>query len=191
MPTILSGLIKANSDDVRIDHGHVEGCDKEVRVGKEDGHGTIDDTVVAVNETLGLEGVTGVVASCDQRCVGEVKLLTPCNECGRASRGGGDVGVVRADGLTGCVPFEENLLAGEAERLGLVVGDAWSTTVSSDVQVLTASGDVGDGRIGDACASLLAAVLSSVIGRVAVDVAIVQDVEGREVLPCPITIESV
>ena len=150
MPTTLSGLIKADSDDVRVDHRHVEGCDEEVRIGKEDGHGTVDDTIIAVDETLWLECVAGVIASCDQWRVGEVQLLAPCNECGRASRGGGDVGVVRADSLTGCVPFKENLLAGEAEWLRFVVGDARPAAVPSGIQVLTASGDVGNGRVGDA-----------------------------------------
>ena len=66
------------------------------------------------------------------------------------------------------------------------MGNAWSTTISSDVQVLTAIGDIGDRRVSDARANLLAAVLGSVIGRVAVDVGIIQDMKGREVLPCSI-----
>lgn len=87
VPTTLSRLIKADSDDVRVNHRHVEWRDEEVRVGKEDGHGTVDDAIIAVDETLWLEGVAGVVASCDQWRVGEIELLTPCNECGSASRG--------------------------------------------------------------------------------------------------------
>ena len=112
--------------------------------------------------------------------------MTPCNECGSASSCRSDVGVVGANCKTGGIPFEENLLAGEAEGLGLVVGNARSTTMSSNIQVLTASRDIGDRRVSDPRANILAAILSSVIGRVAVDVGIIQDVEGREVLPCSI-----
>ena len=168
---------------MRVDHRYVKWRDEEVRVSEEDGHGTVDDTIITVDEALGLEGVAGVVTSRDQWRVCEVQLLTPCHKCGSTSRGRCNVGVVGADGLTGGIPFEEDLLAGEAERLGLVVGNAWSAAISSDVQVLTASGDVGDGRVSDTRANLLAAILSSVIGRVAIDVAIVQDVKGGEVLP--------
>ena len=184
--TTLSGLVKTNSHDMRINHRHVEWRNEEVGISKENGHGTVDDTVIAVDEPLWLEGVAGVVTSCDQWRVCEIQLLTPCHECGSTSRGRCNVGVVGADSLTGGVPLKENLLAGEAERLRLVVGDAWSAAVASNVQILTASGDIGDRWVGDTRANLLAAVLSSVIGRVAVDVAIVQDVEGREVLPRPI-----
>ena len=168
---------------MRVDHRHVEWRDEEVGVSKENRHGTVDDTIITVDEALGLEGVTGVVTSRDEWRVGEIQLLTPCHECGSTSRGRCNVGVVGADGLTGGIPFEENLLAGEAERLRLVVGNAWSAAIASNVQILTASGDVGDRWVGDTRANLLAAVLSSVIGRVAVDVAVVQDVEVREVLP--------
>ena len=171
---------------MRINHRHIKWRDEEVSVRKEDGHGTVDDTIIAVNETLWLEGVASVAASRDEWCICEIQLLTPCNECGSTSRGRCNVGVVGADGLTGGIPFEENLLAGEAERLRLVVGNAWSTAISSHVQVLTASGDIGDRRVSDTWADLLAAILSSVIGRVAIDVAIVQNMEGREVLPCSI-----
>ena len=169
---------------MRVDHRHIEWRDKEVGVGKEDGHGTVDDTIIAVDEALWLEGVASVFTSHGQWCVREIELLTPCNECGSASTSRSDVGVVGANGKTGGIPFEENLLAGEAKRLRLVVGNAWSTAISSNVQVLAAFGDIGDRRISDTRASLLATVLSSIIGRVAVDVGIVQDMEGREVLPC-------
>lgn len=176
---------------MRIDHRHIEWRDEQVSIGKEDGHGTVDDTIIAVDEAFWLEGVAGIVTSSDQWRISEVQLLTPCNECGSAGTGRSDVGVVGADGLSGGIPFEENLLAGETERLRLVVRNTWSTAISSNVQVLTTLGNIGDRRIGDPRANLLTAILSSVIGRIAVDVAIVQDVEGREVLPCPITIESV
>ena len=167
-----------------VNHRHVEWRDEEVGVGKENGHGTVDDTIIAVDEAFWLKGVASVVASRDQWRVCEIQLLTPGNECGSASTGRGDVGVVGTDGLTRGIPFEEDLLAGEAERLRLVVGNAWSAAISSHVQVFAASGDVGNGRVGNTRADLLAAILSSVVGRVAIDVAIIQDMESREVLPC-------
>ena len=174
MRTTLSGLVKTKRHNMRINHRHIEWRDKEVSVSKEDGHGPVNDTIIAVDKALWLEGVAGVVASDGQWCICEIQLLTPCNECGSTSRGRGDVGVVGANGLTGSIPFEENLLAGEAERLRLVVGNAWSTAISSNVEVLTASaGDIGDRWVSNARANR----------RVAVDVGVVQDVEGREVLP--------
>ena len=83
---------------MRVDHRHVEWRDKEVSVCKEDSHGSVDDTIVAIDEALWLEGVTRVVTSHGQWCVREIQLLTPCNECGSASRGRSDVGVVGANG---------------------------------------------------------------------------------------------
>ncbi len=65
------------------------------------------------------------------------------------------------------------------------MGNAWSTAISSDIQVLTACGNIGDRRVSNTRANLLAAVLSSVIRRVAVYVGIIQNMQGREVLPCP------
>ena len=98
MRTALSGLIKTKRHNVRVDHRHVEWRDKEVGVGKEDGHGTVDDAIIAVDEALWLEGVASVTTSHGQWCVREVELLTPCNECGSASTGRSDVGVVGANG---------------------------------------------------------------------------------------------
>ena len=129
---------------MRINHRHIEWCHEEVGVGEENGHGTVDDTIITVDETLWLEGVAGIFASRDQWRVCEVQLLTPRNECRSARTGRSDVGVVGADGLTGGIPFEKNLLAWEAEGFRLVVGNAWSAAISSNVQVLTAPGDVGD-----------------------------------------------
>ena len=71
------------------------------------------------------------------------------------------------------------------------MGNAWSTAISSNIQILTASSsNIGDRRVSDTRANRLATILSSVIGRVTVDVGIIQDMEGREVLPCPINDSS-
>ncbi len=96
--TILSSLVETKRHNVRVDHRHIEWRDKEVGVGKEDGHGTVDDTIIAVNEPLWLEGVASVATSHGQWGVRKIKLLTPCNECGSTSSGRSDVGVVGADG---------------------------------------------------------------------------------------------
>ena len=133
MRTTLTGLVKTKRHNMRVDHRHVEWRDKEVSVGKEHRHGTVDDAIIAVDETLWLEGVARVATSHGQWCVREVQLLTPCNEGGSASGGRSDVGVVGANSLSGGIPFEEDLLAGEAERLRLVVGNTWSTAVSSSI----------------------------------------------------------
>ena len=98
MRTALSGLVKTNRHNVRVDHRHIERSDKEVGVSKEDCHGTVDDTIIAIDKALWLEGVASVATSHGQWCVCKIQLLTPCNECGSACRGRGNVGVVGANG---------------------------------------------------------------------------------------------
>ena len=98
MRTALSGLVKTKRHNVRVDHRHVEWRDKEVGVGKEDGHGAVDDAIITVDEALWLEGVASITTGHGQWCVREVELLAPRNKGGSASTGRSDVGVVGANG---------------------------------------------------------------------------------------------
>ena len=86
--------------------------------------------------------------------------------------------------MAGLVPGEEDLFAGEGEGFALVVRDGWAAAVARDVQVLAAGCDVGDARVRDALADGFGAVGCGVIGRIAVDICVVEDVQGWEVLPC-------
>jgi len=121
---------------VRVDHGKVEWCDVKVHVGQSDEHGVVDEGITLVDRSIGLVGVTSVVASQCERRIGSVQLVNPHNPSGGASSGAGDVGVVRTDSGAGCLPVEEDLLASEGKRLGLVARDGGATTVASDVKVL-------------------------------------------------------
>lgn len=181
----LSGLVKTKGNDVRVQQRNVERCDVEVEVRQHDSHGAVDDTFTIIHVAQGLVCIAGVVASHRQRRVGQVQLLTPANELWCPGCRGSDIGVIGTHGQAGCFPLEEDLLAWEGERLRLVVGDCWSATVAGDVEVLTtATGKVGARWVGNAGANSLTTVLCGVVGRVAVDVGVVQDAEGWEVLPC-------
>lgn len=58
----LTSHIKAQCDNVRVQHGCVEWRHKQVKIGDHDRHGTIDDAVRSIYETLGLVCEAGVVA---------------------------------------------------------------------------------------------------------------------------------
>ena len=97
-----------------VDHAQVEGCKVRVGVGQSDESGLVDDASTAsVDLTSGLVGVTLVLAGDGERSVGQVKLVDPGDELRSAGLGVGDIAVVGADGKTGGVPQEADLLAGE------------------------------------------------------------------------------
>lgn len=112
----LASLVDTKGQDVRVDHGKVEGRQRHVGVGDGDEHGAVDDLLaVLVNGGVGLVGVAGVGAGHSQRRVGKVELGGPSNVGRLASDVGdrGDVAVVGADGLAWSVPFQQDLLARE------------------------------------------------------------------------------
>jgi len=183
----LSTLVETEGQYVRVDHGKVEGGQEHVGVGKSNEHGTVDNGGTAtVDLTSGLVSVTRVVGGLDERSVGQVELGNPGNELRLTSDGvdRGGVAVVGADSKTGSIPGEVDLLAGEGKRLRAVAGDGRATAVTGDVQVLAALllGDSGDAGVGSAVTGDL--VVGGIVGRPAVDVGLVDDVEGGEVLPC-------
>ena len=181
----LASLVHAERDDMRVQHRRVERCDIEIQIRQHDRHSAVDDAIVSIYVSFRLVAVSSIVARCRQRRVRQVQLVAPSNPSRLASSRGSDVGVVGSDSLAGRVPVEKDLLAWEGERLRLVMCDGWTTAVIRHVEVLAASGcDVGDGGVGDAGTDLLAAVLGGVVGGVAVDVGVVEDVEDGEVLPC-------
>jgi hypothetical protein len=170
---------------VRVDHAQVEGSEVRVGVGKGNEHGVVHDaSTTSVDLTSGLVGVTGVGTGLGDGSVGHVELVDPGNELRLASGGGGDVAAVRTDGLAGSVPDEADLLAGEGEGLGAVVGDTRAAGDTSLVQVDAGldGRDVSLGRVGSTVAGALP--ISGVVGVDAVDVGLVGDVQRREVLPC-------
>jgi len=61
--------VKTQGDDVRVQHRSVERSDEKVEFCEHDGHGAIDDTIIAVDKTFWLEGVASIVAS---KCEGAV-----------------------------------------------------------------------------------------------------------------------
>lgn len=156
-----------------------------INIGKSDEHGSVDRTVTLVDCAGWLVSVSSVRASRDEWCVGEVKLCCPCDECwctcDRANRS--HIAVVWTDSLARSVPGQVDELSWERKRLRSVVSDGWSTSVTSNVQVLAALvlWEGGDGRIGSAVASTL--VGSSVVWRKAVNIGLVHDVQSWEVLP--------
>lgn len=148
----LSTLVETKSENVRVDHGKVEGSQEHVGVGKSDEHGSVDNGGTAtVDLTSGLVGVTGVVGGLDERGVGQVELSNPGNELRLTSDGvdRSGVAVVGTDSKTGSIPGEVDLLTGEGKRLRAVAGDGGATAVTSNVQVLAALllGEGGDAGV--------------------------------------------
>jgi hypothetical protein len=169
---------------VRVDHGQVEGSEEKVTVGDSQEHGAVGGWVALVDLAGRLVGVTRVVASDGQGSVGQVKLADPGGEHGGASRGGGDVRVVGADSLSGSLPGQVDELAGEREGLRAVAGDTRCAAVAGvllrvDIDARLVGGDGGVSRVSDALASDLVGL--GVVGREAVGVGLVHDVERGEV----------
>ena len=168
-----------------VDHAQVEGSEVRVGISEGDEHGVVHDaSTTSVDLTSGLVGVTGVGTGLGDGSVGHVELVDPCDVLRLTSGGGGNVAVVGPDGLARSVPDEADLLAGEGEGLGAVVGDTGAASNASLVQVDAGlnGGDVSLRRVGGAVAGTLP--VGGVVGVDAVDVGLVGDVQRREVLPC-------
>ena len=170
---------------MRVDHGQVEGSKVKVAVGDSQEHGTVRGWVTLVDLAGRLVGVTRVVASDGQGSVGEVKLADPGGEHGSTGRGGGDVGVVGADGLSGSLPGQVDELAREGERLRAVAGDTGRAAVARvligvDADARLIGGDGGVSGVSDALARDL--IRLGIVRREAVGVGLVHDVKGGEVL---------
>lgn len=157
---------------MRVDHGEVERRQRHVGVGDGDEHGAVDDLLaVLVHGGVGLVSVTSVRAGHRQRRVGKVELGGPSNEGRLASDVGdrGDVAVVGADRLAWGVPFQQDLLAREGQRLRSVPRDGGTAAVASLVQVDAAVILLRNG--GWAGSSVVDALPDgSVVGRDTVDV---------------------
>ena len=78
---------------------------------------------------------------------------------------------------------EKDLLAREGQGLRLIPCNGRSAAKAGDVQVYTASSNIGDGWIRNTGANSLTTILSGVIGRIAVDVGVVQNAQSGEILP--------
>lgn len=161
--------------------------------------GTLEKTGPTIDETLWLVSEAAARSSQGKRAVGQVQLLRPADP-GRSTHGGGggDVGVVGSNCFSWGIccrlvtvytetvdrvehtPFEQDLLAGERERLGLVVRDLGVAAITGGVGVEAALGDVGDRRVSDTLAGYFTSILGGIIWRVAVDVGVVQNVENGE-----------
>lgn len=123
------------------------------------------------------------VSTCESIYFQRRAKLTEHGERRIASIGRSDVAVVRSNWQASVLPLEEDRLASERQRLGPVVSDGGAASDSGSVHVLTrfTRGKCGVGRVGNTAASYL--VRASVVGVNAVDVGVVDDVEGWEVLP--------
>ncbi len=183
---ILTSLVHAKRNNVRVDHAKVERREEHISVRQSNEARTVDDgSTIGVDRGVRLVRVPGVGARDDQGSVGHVELSNPRDE-GRLAGDtalGRDVAVVGSDGLAGSVPLEEDLLAGEGEGLRAVVADGGAAAVAGLVQVDAALVLGGDGgRAGRAVVGALPE--AGVVGRDTVDVRLVGHVQGREVLPC-------
>jgi len=172
---------------MRIDHAQVEGREKRIRVGNCNKHGIVDSGVSLIDFAGRLVCVASVVAGDCKRCVGQVELGDPGDKLGGASRGGGDVAVVRANSLAGLLPCKVEEPAREGEWLRTITGDAGRTRVTGvlggvDVDARLVANDGGVGRVCDAFASDL--VRRGVVGSDAVGVGLIVNGECWEVLPC-------
>ena len=110
-----SRLVHAQCHNVWVKHGGVEWCDEQIEICEHNCHGAVDDTVRAVNETLGLVGVASVRARRNQRRIAgshvsdgsagnkrmndsrQVELLAPSNPFRCASGGRCHVAIIRSN----------------------------------------------------------------------------------------------
>ena len=154
----------AERNDMRVQHRRVERRDEQIEIRYHESHCAVDDAVIAIDETLWLVSETAVCSSQGERAIGQVQLLRPSDPGGSThGGGGGDVGVIWTNCFSWGIccrlvmvhihrqlvevshtPLKQNLLAGEGERLGLVVGDLRIATISGSIGVEAALGDVGD-----------------------------------------------
>lgn len=180
----LTCLVKTKSNHVRVDHGQVEGSEEEVAVSDGQEHGAVRSWVALVDFAGRLVGVTGVVASDGQRSVSEVELANPGGEHGVAGGGGGDVGVVGANGLAGSLPGQVDELAREREGLGAVADDAGCAAVPGVLVGVDTDARLvgGNGRVSGVSNALARDLVGlSVVGRETIRVGLVHDVKSREV----------
>jgi hypothetical protein len=185
--TRLTSLVKTKSNNVGVDHAQVEGSEEGVGVGKRNEHGVIDSWVALVDLAGGLVSVTSVLAGNLEGSVGQVELGDPSDVGGGAGNGVSDVGVVGADEVTGLLPGEVYEPAGEGERLRAVVGDGRAARVAGvlgavDVHAALIGGDGAVSWVGGTVTGDLEGL--GVVGREAVGVGLVVNVQSREVLPC-------
>lgn len=122
-----------------VEHGGVERCDEQIQISEHNCHGTVDDAVGAVDESLGLVRIARRVGCEGKWRVCQVELLAPSNP-GRLTGGSGcHVAVVGTNGcakyqqllfhkivgsistFTGSFPGKEDFLAGERKRLRFVL----------------------------------------------------------------------
>jgi len=183
----LAGLVESKSNDVGVDHAQVEWGQEQVRVGKRNEHGVVGHWVALVNLASRLVGETRVVASNLERSVGQVELVNPCDELRCTGRGGGHVGVIGSNSLSWQLPGQVKELAGERKRFGAVASNARGTRVAGmlsrvdvDAALIFSNGRVTG--VSDAISGDL--IGFCVIGRDAIGVGLVVDVQDREILPC-------
>lgn len=169
---------------MRVDHAQVEGRKEDVGVGKSNESSVVDNTgATSVNLTSRLVSVTLIRTSDGQRSVGQVELVGPSDESRSACGSGCNVGVVGSNCLARSIPLEADLLSREGQRLRTVARDSWTTAVASNVQVDAGlvGWDVRSGWVGGSVSDALP--VRSVVRRDTVDVGLVDNVEGWEVLP--------
>jgi hypothetical protein len=185
--TRLTGLVQTESNNVGVDHAQIEGSKEGVGVGERNKHGVVDSWVTLVDLAGGLVSVASVLAGNLERSVSQVELGDP-GDVGRGTGNGvGDVGVVGADEVTGLLPGKVDETAGEREGLRTVASDGRAARVARvlgavDVYTALIGGDGAVGWVGRTITGDFEGL--GVVGREAVGVGLVVDVQSREVLPC-------
>jgi len=172
---------------VGVDHAQVEGSKEGVGISQRNEHGTVDGWVTLVDLSSGLVCETSVLAGDLKGRVCQVQLADPGNVRGGAGTGIRDVRVVGADSLTGLLPGEVDLLAGEGQGFAVVARDGRAAGVTWVLGAVDVDAGLigGDGRVrgvSDAVANYLVGL--GVVGREAVGVGLVVDKQRGEVLPC-------
>ena len=90
----LSCHVKTQRHNMGVQHGSVERRDEQIFIGEHDGHGTVDDAVRAVDESLRLVRVARGLGCEGEGGECQVELRAPCDPGRRAGGGGCHVAVI-------------------------------------------------------------------------------------------------
>ena len=116
----------------------------KILIRQKNSNGPIDDAIGPIHKPRGLVRISSVIPRGDKRRVRQIQLAAPPHKPGRARTGGGDVRIVRPDGLAGGVVLEQDLLPHETQRLGFVPRDSGAAAVAGRVEILAAATGSGE-----------------------------------------------
>ena len=166
-----------------INHTQIERRQEQIAISQGHEHGPIHRRISLIHNRRGLIRIPGPLFRNDERRIGEIQLRDPGNELWLPSLRRGHVTVIWTYGLAWLVPGKHDLFSREGEGFESIARYARSTTVAADIEIYTALvlRDFAVARVCDAVPDHF--MFFSIVGREAIRVWLVDDMQGGEILP--------